>query len=86
MGTTFSECEKDDEMNKPWGWCWCVDDAPARFADKARAALLRDWHPDAIRAMRTEANLGDRWPELGAAAAAKYPPTPTREGRRGLDS
>ena len=79
LGGDVSSCDAEDENRAPFGWCWCLDDAPARFADVARGVLRSTWDEGALAAMRGAAGLEAAWPE-----AEGFSGTPSRAalGRR----
>ena len=65
-GLGISDCDLLGE--DMFGWCWCVDDAPARLALRTRAELVARWD---ISKMRREVDAA--WPALAAV-----PNAPTR--------
>ena len=79
LGGDVSSCDAEDENRAPFGWCWCLDDAPARFADVARGVLRSTWDEGALAAMRGAAGLEAAWPD-----AEGFSGTPSRAalGRR----
>ena len=65
-GLGISDCDLLGE--DMFGWCWCVDDAPARLALRTRAELVARWD---ISKMRREVDAA--WPAVGVV-----PNAPTR--------
>ncbi len=65
-GLGISDCDLLGE--DMFGWCWCVDDAPARLALRTRAELVSRWD---VSKMRCEVDAA--WPAVGVV-----PNAPTR--------
>ena len=64
-GPRIAACDGDDEGGTPWGWCWCRDDAPARFANATRSVLARVWGGAALDRLREGLGIDAAWPGEG---------------------
>jgi hypothetical protein len=70
-GLGISDCELLGKGELVFGWCWCVDDAPARLARRTHQELVAHWDVPSLRR-----DMGSNWP----AGPGGLPNAPTRAG------